>query len=121
MRPRLSSGLPIILFKFLTLCKKLVLLYSNTLLHTRKTLPFSVKRQKKNSNCARSSSDVYQKQKWTFGRFALIKRITIDECIFIILGYNSLKSFSFAGSGRLDSRKNPLPHVSWCLHHLGCV
>lgn len=53
--------------------------------------------------------------------FHAIKRITIDECIFIILGYNSLKSFSFAGSGRLDSRKNPLPHVSWCLHHLGCV
>ena len=33
----------------------------------------------KNSNCARSSSDVYQKQKWTFGRFALIKRIAIVQ------------------------------------------
>ena len=40
LRPRLSSGLPIVLFKLLNLCKKLILLYYGTLLYTRKTLPF---------------------------------------------------------------------------------
>ena len=29
----------------------------------------ALKGKKKNSNCARSSSDVYQKRKWTFGRY----------------------------------------------------